>query len=557
MKGNGIALVQPRPHCHGSVTTGADSASTMVSPDQRTLHRPPLLSRRLVIGGAAAATALLSIGARGPASLPPGLFSLGVASGDPDAGSVILWTRLAPEPMAGDGGMPPVAVPVRWEVAEDEGFARVVRSGTARAEPHWGHAVHVEAGGLRPGRAYYYRFIAGGEASPVGRTKTAPAAGAMAERLRLCFASCQKYEAGFYAAWRHVVAEDPDLILFLGDYIYEGAPSHKDAVRQHRNPDPFDLAGYRIRYATYKLDPLLQAAHHAAPWALTWDDHEVANDYAGALDQGNGDPATFLRRRAAAYQAYYEHQPLRVRPPRGADMRIYRTLDWGALAQLQIVDDRQYRGPHACQPAGLIEAHKPYASVIGDCADLQDPARSMLGREQERWLDDRLARTPAQWNILAQQTLMRQAVVSPPEGPDGGPRYSADNWSGYPQARERIFRRWVEAGTSNPLALGGDIHAFAAADIMDPDRPDGSPIAAEFVGGSITSLRPDPDFKRLAPANGLRFAENEVRGYGRLDIDARGGTVTYRGLADARREDSGIADIARFAVEDKKPGLHV
>ncbi|EIZ77596.1 alkaline phosphatase D [Novosphingobium sp. Rr 2-17] len=511
-------------------------------------------SRRTVVGGALAAGTLFSIGAHAAAGLPQGLFSLGVASGDPEPDGIILWTRLAPQPLESDGGMPPVAVPVRWEIAEDEAFSRIARSGMARAEPHWGHSVHVDARGLRPGRAYFYRFIAGKEASPVGRTRTAPARGAQVDRLRLCFASCQKYEAGFYAAWRHVVAEDPDLILFLGDYIYEGAPNSKDAVRLHRNPEPMDLGGYRIRYATYKLDPLLQAAHHAAPWALTWDDHEVANDYAGALDEGNGDPVAFLRRRAAAYQAYYEHQPLRARPPRGPDMRLYRTLDWGSLAQLQIVDDRQYRGPRACQPDGLVEAHKPYRSLVAECADLHDPNRTMLGAAQEKWLDARLVETTAQWNLLAQQTLMRQSVK---HYQDDAAEYSADNWSGYPAARERIFRQWVKAGTSNPLALGGDIHAFAAADIADPDRSDGTPIAAEFVGGSITSLRVDPDFKRLAATNGLAFAENEVRGYGRLDIDAKSGIVTYRGLADARREDSAIADIARFSLEAGKPGLHL
>jgi len=515
---------------------------------------PLAYSRRAIMGGALAAGTLFSIGAHAAAGLPPGLFTLGVASGDPEPESVILWTRLAPQPMAPDGGMTSAPVDLRWEVSEDERFSRIVRSGVARAEARWGHSVHVEAGGLRPGRAYFYRFIAGSEASPVGRTRTAPARGAAVDRLRLCFASCQKYEVGFYAAWRHVVEEDPDLILFLGDYIYEGAPNKKDAVRLHRNPEPMDLAGYRVRYATYKLDPLLQAAHHAAPWALTWDDHEVANDYAGALDQGNGDPAAFLRRRAAAYQAYYEHQPLRARPPRGADMRLYRTLDWGSLAQFQIVDDRQYRGPHACQPEGLIEAHQPYHSRIGNCADLYTPYRTMLGAAQERWLDERLGKSTAQWNLLTQQTLMRQTVQ---HYEDGAAEYSADNWSGYPAARDRIFRRWAEAGTSNPLALGGDIHAFAAAEIHNPDRPDDAPIAAEFVGGSITSLRPDPDFKRLAATNGLAFAENDVRGYGRIDIDARGAAVTYRGLADARREDSGIADIARFSLEAGKPGLHV
>ncbi|HEX7821858.1 MAG TPA: alkaline phosphatase D family protein [Sphingobium sp.] len=519
------------------------------------------INRRAMLTGAAASAAILSVGARGAAGLSRNPFTLGVASGDPLPDGVILWTRLAPDPMESDGGVPPIAVPVRWEVAEDERFTRPVRSGLARAEPRWGHSVHVDVAGLSPGRPYFYRFIASGETSPIGRTRTAPAAGALVDRLRLCFSSCQKYEAGYYAAWRHMVADDPDLILFLGDYIYEGAPNAKDAVRLHRNPEPFDLGGYRVRYATYKLDPLLQAAHHAAPWALTWDDHEVANDYANALDQGNGDPVAFLRRRAAAYQAYYEHQPLRIRPPRGADMRLYRTLDWGALAQFQIIDDRQYRGPHACQPPGLIAAHKPYRSLIDACPDLNDPARSMLGATQESWLNDRLDTSRAQWNILTQQTLMRQNArldpANPTTDPITNPQYSADSWSGYPAARDRIFRRWAQAGTSNPLALGGDIHAFAAADIQHPDRPDGAPIAAEFVGGSISSLGHDPGFKQLAARNGLAFVENEVRGYGRLDLTDKGGAMVFRGLSNALREDSAIADIARFSLEAGLPGLHV
>jgi alkaline phosphatase D len=213
------------------------------------------ITRRLLLAGAAGSAALLTIGARGAQKLPHGLFTLGVASGDPLPDGVVLWTRLAPDPMAGDGGMPQVAVPVRWEVATDEKFARIVRSGTASADPEWGHSVHVDVTGLRAAAHYFYRFIAGGETSPVARTRTAPAAGAKVDRLRACFASCQKYEAGFYAAWRHMVAEDPDLILFVGDYIYEGAPNPKNAVRLHRNPEPKDLPGYRVRYATYKLDP--------------------------------------------------------------------------------------------------------------------------------------------------------------------------------------------------------------------------------------------------------------------------------------------------------------
>jgi alkaline phosphatase D len=329
-------------------------------------------------------------------------------------------------------------------------------------------------------------------------------------------------------------------------------------VRLHRNPEAMDLGGYRVRYATYKLDPLLQAAHAAAPWVLTWDDHEVSNDYSGARDQNNGDRAAVLLRRAAAYRAYYEHQPLRAacRPNSAGDMHLYRTLDWGSLAQFQILDDRQYRGLPACQPPGLVEAHLKYRSLIEPCPELFDARRTMLGDVQERWLMDRLGATSAQWNLLAQQTLMTQLGRTDPEHPERGEQYSADNWSGFPAARDRIFRRWAEAATRNPLALGGDIHAFAAADISDPAKPDGPPIAAEFVGGSITSLFKDAGFKATARANGLGFAENEVRGYGRIDLTPKGGSLAFRALADARDENSGVSDLVRFALEPGRPGLH-
>ena len=515
-------------------------------------------ARRTVLAGIAGSAALLSFGARGATLLPAGVFKLGVASGDPMADRVILWTRLVPHPLAADGGMPPMRVPVRWEVAEDERFAKIVRSGSVDAIPERGHAVHVDVAGLRPASRYFYRFIADGEVSPVGRTSTTPAAGAPVDRLRVCFGSCQKYESGHYAAYRHIVAEDPDLILFLGDYIYEDpVKPGEEAVRVVGTPEPVDLAGYRIRYAIYKSDPLLQAAHQAAPWALTWDDHEVANDYGGARDQNNSDPVVFLRRRAAAYQAYLEHQPLRAAlHVRGSDIRLYRTLDWGRLAQFQILDDRQYRGAPACQPPELAAAHQRYRSLISPCADLNDPKRTMLGDTQERWLMDRLGDTRAQWNVLTQQTLMHQQARIDAAHPERGEQIAADTWSGFPVARDRIFRRWAEARTSNPLVIGGDIHAFAAADIHHPDRPDGKPVAAEFVGGAITSLLRDKSFKGLAEANGIGFAEDAVRGYARIDLTPKGGTVTYRGLADSLRENSGVADIARFALEPGNPGLH-
>ncbi|MFT3965246.1 MAG: alkaline phosphatase D family protein [Sphingobium sp.] len=514
------------------------------------------MNRRQMLTGAAFSAAMVSVGARAAGLGPGSLFTLGVASGEPVADGMVLWTRLAPEPLQADGGMTRGAVPVRWEIAADEGFARPVRSGTVLAEADWAHSVHVEVSGLLPDRPYWYRFIANGEASPVGRTRTAPAPGAAVDRLRLCFGSCQKYEAGFYAAWRHVVAEEPDLILFLGDYIYEGDPNPKNAVRLHRNPQPVDLAGYRVRYATYKMDPLLQGAHQIAPWATTWDDHEVVNDYAGSLDEENSDPATFLKRRAAAYQAYYEHLPLRPSMrPHGPDLKLYRTLDWGALAQFQIIDDRQYRGARACQPPGLVEAHRKYKSLVAPCDDLNDPSRTMLGAEQEAWLLDRLGRSRAQWNLLAQQTLMHRQLRTDPAEPEAAPKIPADTWTGYPVARDRIFRRWAEAKTKNPLALGGDIHAFAAADLPHPDRPDGPPVASEFVGGSISSLFHDDSYKKLARSNGLAFAENEVRGYARVELTAKGADIVFRGLADALREDSAISDLAQFHVEAGRPGL--
>lgn len=518
-------------------------------------------SRRQIIGAPMAmAPFVIASGGmalvRGPAAP---LFSLGVASGEPSADGVVLWTRLAPEPLAPGGGLGDARVPVRWEVAEDEQFRRIVRRGEVRAMPEDGHSLHVEVGGLRPAHVYHYRFLSLGQVSPVGRTRTAPAADATVDRLRICYGSCQKYEVGHYAAWTHTIAEDPDLILFLGDYIYEGAPNPK-ALRPHLNPEPFDLPGYRLRYAGYKLDPLLQAAHAAAPWMTIWDDHEVANDYAGQWDQHYGDPARFLARRAAAYQAYWEHMPLRrVSHPAGPWARLYRRLDWGRLARIVMLDDRQYRDDRPCQPAPDANGQRRYDYLVADCAARHAPKLSMLGARQEGWLNEELGGRRARWNLLAQQTLMTPFQTIDPKQPDKGAMFhSVDRWEGFPAARDRIFRRWVAAGTANPIVLSGDIHAFAATDLREPDRPDGAPIASEFVGGSITSLNPDPLFKSTAATTtGFHYAENLVRGYGRIDLSGGHCHVTFRGLADARDPRSPIADLARFTVEAGRPGLQM
>ena len=517
------------------------------------LYMPSIARRQLLRGAASLAGLALTPAAIGGVvlaapSLTDNPFSLGVASGEPTADGVVLWTRLAPKPLEPDGGMPQRPVAVRWEVAEDQAMRKVVRAGKALAASNAGHSIHVEVTGLKSNREYWYRFTAAGAQSPVGRTRTAPARGAKVDHLRLCYASCQKWEAGFYSAHAHMAEEAPDLILFLGDYIYEGAPGSKNAVRLHANPEPKDVAGYRIRYASYKTDPMLQAAHAAAPWMVTWDDHEVSNDYGGDRDQDSGDREAFMRRRAAAYQVYYEHMPLRRRTlPVGPDMLLYRTLDWGDLAQIQMADDRQYRDGKPCQPAGPPKRGK----LIGDCEDRRDPVRSILGQSQEAWLLETLAQSKAQWNLLAQQTLMAELQFGDPATP-ATRLYSSDGWDGYPANRGRILQRWREAKVSNPIALGGDIHAFAAADLRE--TPDGPPVAATFVGGSISSIGGESDaFAAKNPH--IKQFDGKVRGYGRVDLTAKDSRVTFRTVENALVPTSPVRDLASFALENGRPGV--
>jgi alkaline phosphatase D len=320
-------------------------------------------------------------------------------------------------------------------------------------------------------------------------------------------------------------------------------------VRLHPNPEPRDVGGYRVRYAAYKADPMLQAAHAAAPWMVIWDDHEVENDYRGDRDQDDGDPVAFLRRRAAAYQAYYEHMPLRRRSlPVGPAMQLYRSLDWGRLAQLQFVDDRQYRGLRPCVAAGSGRG-----KLVPDCDERRDPARSLLGRRQEAWLLDTLASSKAQWNLLAQQALFGPLELRDPNSPDR-PAFSSDGWDGAPATRARILQRWREAKVSNPVVLGGDIHAFVAGELRE--QPEGPVVASEFVGGSISSLGADARtaglFRGLNPRIG--FFEGQRRGYGLVEVTPAGAQVAFRALADARDPVSPVSDLATFTVENGRPG---
>jgi alkaline phosphatase D len=306
-------------------------------------------------------------------ALPDDPFRLGVASGEPTASSVILWTRLAPDPLAVGGGMPAEPVPVAWQVmADEEGeeWEDVVADGTAVADPADAHALHVDVPGLEPGTWYRYRFVVDPWVSATGRTRTAPAAGATGP-LVVGQASCQDWQDGYYAAHRDLAAAGLDLLVFLGDYIYEAAaaPIGGEIVRSHDSPEPTTLDEYRARYALYKSDADLQAAHAACPWVLIWDDHEVDNNYAADADQDGGDPEAFRQRRAAAYRAWWEHQPVRLPAPDGPDLPIFRRLDLGDLATLLLVDGRQYRSDQACgAPALSLEPPCPEITAPGRVA---------------------------------------------------------------------------------------------------------------------------------------------------------------------------------------------
>jgi alkaline phosphatase D len=513
----------------------------------------PTLTRRDLLAGAAGLAAAPFLPKPAPAapSRPSGHpFSLGVASGDPQPDGFVIWTRLAPEPLTG-GGMPARPVPVAWEVAADERLRRVVQKGVATAVPEHAHSVHVELRGLDPDRWYWYRFRAGGETSTVGRTRTAPVNGAPHRRLRFAFLSCQHWEQGYYAAYRHLLGDDLDLVVYLGDYIYE-APSWADEVRRHEGPEPTTLEEYRNRHALHKTDPDLQAAHAAYPWALTWDDHEVDNDYAADQSQDRDDPQAFVRRRSAAYQAYWEHMPLRrAAMPRGTEMRLYHRLTFGDLMEMTVLDGRQYRSVQPCieGPRGggrLVEVER--------CAARLDPRQTMLGPSQERWLLGGLGRSRARWNVIAQQQLMAELLQRTRAG---APAYWTDGWDGYAAARGRILSYIAAHKPANPVVIGGDIHSFWVTDLKTDFRDAASPtVATEFVGTSVTSAGvPYDTFAATLPDNPhVRFFESRHRGYVRCEVTPERWQADLRVVSDVRDRAATARTLAAFVVESGRPG---
>ena len=476
-------------------------------------------------------------------------FGLGVASGYPTPASVVLWTRLM-------GELPPAPIRVRWEISSDERMRTIVDSGEILADPAWAHSARVEVQGLAPGRWYWYRFSAGDAQSAIGRTRTAPPPDAAAPRLRFAFASCQQYEHGWYGAYRHIVADAPDLIVFLGDYIYE-ASWGSNHVRSHGAPSAYSLEDYRARYALYKSDPDLQAAHAACPWIATWDDHEVVNDYADDRAAFNVDRRRFLERRAAAYRAYYEHMPLPPRMrPEGAFLRLHTSLDWGRLARFHVLDDRQYRSWQACPPEDPRRPGVFAGSTTLDvsrCPELDDPRRTILGTAQERWLEGSLTESGAAWNVLAQQTRMAQ--LDQQLGP--GRRAWTDGWDGYPVARRKLLEFIRDKSIANPVAIGGDVHAFNVADLRTDFDDERSPVvASEFVGSSITSHGwPQERFDALRGDNPhMLLMESRHRGYVRVAVTPKSWAADLRAMETVLERNAACNTLKSFVVESGRPG---
>jgi alkaline phosphatase D len=476
-------------------------------------------------------------------------FSLGVASGDPTPDGIVLWTRLAPEPREPEqlGRFP---IPVGWRVATDERMRRVVARGIALASAELVHSVHVEVKSLQPGRDYFYQFDVGSEESAVGHFRTAPADHEFVRQLRFAFATCQDWTSGFYTAYRDMLQQDLDLVLHLGDYTYEYGI---ESTRRGGMPPPgyelpcLDLRTYRLRHALYKSDPDLQAVHAKFAFTAVWDDHELANDYSGEAPEFGVPSPEFSARRAQAYQAYYEHMPIRARYARfpEPELRIYRGLRFGRLAEIDMLDDRQYRTDNPCGDGERLR-----------CAAALSDDYTMLGAAQEAWIAERFERSRARWNIVGQQLLLAELEHMPYRDE----LYWNDAWDGYPRARQRLLQSALNTGLSNPVFLTGDWHSTFVNDLkLDFKDPTAPVVATEFVTPAITSggdATPyGPYYAPMVPFNPhIKYYEGDRRGYFLATVTQRELRVDLRFVTSVENPNGSGYTERSFVVEDGRPG---
>ncbi|MGV3504748.1 MAG: alkaline phosphatase D family protein [Adhaeribacter sp.] len=489
---------------------------------------------------ASPAEALAAETATSNAALYP--FKLGVASGDPLPKGVVLWTKLAPNPLVPGGGMAQETVSVSWEVSKDETFRKIVKKGIEKASPALGHSVHVEVEGLKPNTRYYYRFKTADAVSPVGRTKTAPRRKANVKEVKFAFLSCQNIPSGFFTPYEHLVKEDLDVVFFLGDYIYESKGDVSEAGRFHVPSKVIvTLDDYRIRYGQYKSDPALQAAHAAFPWMVTLDDHEIVNNWGGE-DPSN---SAFMARRAAAFQAFYEHMPMRKSAmPDSINMLVYRKFAYGKLMEVNILDTRQYRSVPNCQNA----AQSP-------CPDRVDLSRTIMGLEQEKWLFNNLETSKARWNVLAQQVLIVQKDDK--EGPAKG--FGSDRWDGFVASRNRLFDAIRKNNLSNVVVLTGDTHQNWVNDLKDDfDKPDSATIATEFGCTSVSSGGNGMDLSNsgkvaLAENPHIKFV-NSQRGYVKCTVGRDTWQTEFKVVPYVNKPGAPLLTRATYVVDRGKPG---
>ncbi len=485
-------------------------------------------------------------------------FTLGVAAGDPASDGFVIWTRLAPQPMAPGGGMPRDTVAVEWEVASDPGFTRDVRTGTVLARPELAHAVHVEVAGLAPDRPYFYRFTAGGERSLRGTARTLPAPGSAAAQLRFGVCGCHHYEAGFFGAYRHLAREDLNFVYHYGDFIYEYSVEYQfdgglpiEPVRRSGIRGLIDVHDFRMAYAQQIGDIDLQAARSRQVFLSSYDDHEIRNNWVSDNDDWTRDPndtrepvapEVFMLRKQAAMQAWYEHMPVRrALLPRGGMVAMHREFRFGDLMAMQVLDTRQYRSN---QPCG--DGFKPA------CAGVSDAAAQVLGREQEAWLARNMADQSAVWNALAQQiTMMSLDRRRRPGEPEK--ILNLDSWAGYDVARDRMMARL--AGRRNAVVLTGDEHQNFCGNLVHRDRV----VGAEFVttslasGGDGQDKRPGTD-EWLGYNPNLQFANNQ-RGYTVCNVTPDAWATDYMVVDKVSVRDNRLSKRATATVARDQPGI--